>query len=88
MHKTYLEWIFYVFNWLKFIQRLLFPVSISFSLCTISDASICFPVTFPPFENSDYIVFSVSIDFPKGMLLFNSQLMMILVLIRTAFVII
>ena len=33
-------------------------------LCAQSDASICFPVTFSPLGNSDYIVFSVSIDFP------------------------
>ena len=29
-----------------------------------TDASICFTMAFPPFENSDHIVISVSIDFP------------------------
>ena len=29
-----------------------------------SDASICSTMTFPPLGNSDYVVVSVSIDFP------------------------
>ena len=29
-----------------------------------SDASICFAMAFPPFENSDHVVVSVSFDFP------------------------
>ena len=34
-----------------------------------SDASICFTMAFPPLENSDHVVVSVSIDFPS-----NSQM--------------
>ena len=34
-----------------------------------SDASICSTMAFPPLENSDHVVVSVSIDFPS-----NSQL--------------
>ena len=30
-----------------------------------SDASICFTMAFPSLENSDYVVVSVSIDFPS-----------------------
>ena len=54
-----------------------------------SDASIYSMVAFPPLENSDHVVVSVSIDFPsnsKGMLLFIAHLMTILVLIGTVFV--
>ena len=31
-----------------------------------SDASICSTVVFPPLENSDHVVVSVSIDFPSN----------------------
>ena len=31
-----------------------------------SDASICFTMAFPPLENSDHVVVSVSIDFPSN----------------------
>ena len=31
-----------------------------------SDASICFTTAFPPLENSDHVVVSVSIDFPTN----------------------
>ena len=31
-----------------------------------SHASICFTMAFPPLGNSDYVVFSVSIDFPSN----------------------
>ena len=31
-----------------------------------SDASICFTMAFPPLENSDHVVVSVSIDFPTN----------------------
>ena len=31
-----------------------------------SDASICSTMAFPPLENSDHIVVSVSIDFPSN----------------------
>ena len=31
-----------------------------------SDASICSTMAFPPLENSDHIVASVSIDFPSN----------------------
>ena len=31
-----------------------------------SDASICFTMAFPPLGNSDYVVVSVSIDFPSN----------------------
>ena len=31
-----------------------------------SDASICSTVAFPPLENSDHVVISVSIDFPSN----------------------
>ena len=29
-----------------------------------SDTSICFAIAFPPLENSDHVVVSVSVDFP------------------------
>ena len=47
-----------------------------------SDASICSTMAFPPLENSDHVVVSVSIDFPT-----NSQ-WDALVLIEMVFVII
>ena len=31
-----------------------------------SDASICSTIAFPPLENSDHVVISVSIDFPSN----------------------
>ena len=37
------------------------PVLLDFFL--FSDASICFTMAFPQLGNSDYVVFSVSIDF-------------------------
>ena len=36
-------------------------------LCLSSDTSICSTVTFPPFGNSDQVVFLVSIDFPSNL---------------------
>ena len=52
-----------------------------------SEANICSIVAFPPLGNSDHVVASVSFDFPP-MSLFIAQLMNILALIRTVFVII
>ena len=51
-----------------------FPTPASYSGChspalldlfISSDASICSMVVFPPLENSDHVVVSVSIDFPS-----------------------
>ena len=56
-----------------------------------SDASICSTMDFPPLGHSDYLVFSVSIDFrqnQKGMPCFIIWFINILVLIGTVFVII
>ena len=52
-----------------------------------SEANICFIVAFLPLGNSDHVVASVSFDFPS-VSLFIAQLMNILALIRTVFVII
>ena len=52
-----------------------------------SEANICFIVAFHPLGNSDHVVASVSFDFPS-VSLFIAQLMNILALIRTVFVII
>ena len=32
-----------------------------------TDASICSTITFPPLENSDHVIVSVSIDFPSNL---------------------
>ena len=40
------------------------PTLLDFFLA--SDASICSAMAFPPFGNSDHVVFSVSIDFPPN----------------------
>ena len=56
-----------------------------------SDASICSEIAFPPLRNSDHVVVLVSIGFPSNSqrdARFIAQLMTILVLIGTAFVII
>ena len=56
-----------------------------------SDTSICSTMAFPPLGNSDHVVVSVSIDFPKsqnGMPCFIALLMTILVLIGMVFLII
>ena len=56
-----------------------------------SDASVCSTMAFPPLENSDHVVVSVSIGFPSylnGMPRFFPWLMTILVLIGTVCVII
>ena len=56
-----------------------------------SDASICSTMAFPPLENSDHIVISVSIDFllySQLMPQFIALLMTILVLVEIVFVII
>ena len=56
-----------------------------------SDASICSTMAFPPLENSDHIVISVSIDFllySQLMPQFIALLMTILVLVGIVFVII
>ena len=83
-----------------FIQMVNFPTQIpdckSHSLVLLdlflfSDDSICSTMAFPPLGNSDLVVVSVSINFPsnsKGMLRFIAQLMTILVLIETVFVVI
>ena len=52
-----------------------------------SNVSIQSALAFPELENSDYVVVSVSIDFPsnlKGMPLFITQLITLFVLIEMA----
>ena len=56
-----------------------------------SDASICSTIAFPPLENSDHVVVSISMTFHQihsGMTRFIAQLMTILVLIEIVFMII
>ena len=56
-----------------------------------SDASICSPMVFPPVENSDHVVVSVSTDvleISNRLPCFSAWLMTILVLIQMVFVII
>ena len=57
-------------RWLTFLLGSL-TVSNSYShalldLFLTSDASISFKMAFPPLENSDHIVVSVSTDFPSN----------------------
>ena len=52
-------------------QKVNFPTRIALSLALLdfflsSDASICSTMAFPPLENSDHVVVSVSIDFPTN----------------------
>ena len=54
---------------LNFPTRILDSESHSTALLDLflsSDASICFTMAFPPLENSDHVVVSVSIDFPSN----------------------
>ena len=56
-----------------------------------SDATICSTMAFPPLGNSDYVVVSVSIDFPTNSqqdAQFHHIVMTILVLIEMVFLII
>ena len=56
-----------------------------------SNPSVCSTVPFPPLENSDQVVVSVSIEFPsnlKGVPFFIAQLLTILVLNSMVFLII
>ena len=56
-----------------------------------SDPSICSTVAFPPLGNSGHVIVSSSIDIPsgkKGMSLFMAQIMTIVVLVGSVFMII
>ena len=53
-------------RWLTFLLRshTVIHSSALLDLFFSSDASICSTMAFPPMGNSDYVVVSVSIDFP------------------------
>ena len=59
-------------------------MTLTILLTIFSDAGISHAMAFPPLENSDYVILSVSIDFPVNLkwdALFHCIVMTILVLI-------